>query len=56
MFVMFLDQLWVWLGLQREELREERGRGILYAVVLVAGVASVALAADMILNLSGRFG
>ena len=56
MFVMFLDQLWVWMGLQREELREERGRGILYAVVLLAGVASVVLATDLILNLSGRFG
>lgn len=56
MFVTFLDQLWVWMGLQQEELREERGRGLVYAVVLVAGVASVVLAADMILNLSGRFG
>lgn len=56
MLLMFLDRLWVWMGLRPEELREERGRGFLYAIVFVAGIASVILATDLLFNFSGRFG
>ncbi|MEM1410213.1 MAG: hypothetical protein AAGG79_05645 [Pseudomonadota bacterium] len=56
MFVTFLDQLWVRLGLQREELRQERGRGFIYAILIVTGAASVFLATDLLLNFTGRAG
>lgn len=56
MFVTFLDQLWVRMGLQREELRQERGRGLVYAVLILAAGGSVFLASDLILNFTGRGG
>lgn len=50
------DRIWIWLGVQSDELRQERGRWVAYAVVAVAASASIAMAADLVLNFSGRFG
>ncbi|NNU15935.1 hypothetical protein HK107_06310 [Parvularcula sp. ZS-1/3] len=55
MIVTFLDKLWIQAGLQREELRRERGRGVVYAILGVAVLGSTFLAADLVLNMSGRF-
>lgn len=56
MFVSIVDRIWVSLGVERKELRRERGRGLVYAMLFTSSFASVILATDLILNLSGRFG
>jgi hypothetical protein len=50
-----IDKIWIQLGLRRDELRRERGRGVLYMLVGICMVASTFLAADLALNVTGRF-
>lgn len=56
MLLTFLDQLWIRMGLQHEELQRERGRGVVYALLGVTVMGSAFLASDLVLNFSGRFG
>jgi hypothetical protein len=56
MLMNVLDHFWVALGVRREELRRERGRGALYAILLLSVTGSLFLGADLVLNVSGRFG
>ncbi len=56
MLTTVLDHLWVSVGLRREELRQERGRGAVYALILISMTGSLLLGADLVLNVSGRFG
>lgn len=56
MLLTMFDQLWIWLGVQRDELIRERGRWVAYAVIALASIGSTAIAADLVLNFSGRFG
>lgn len=56
MVLNWVDQLWVHLGLQREELRNLKGRGLAYGILFLTSTGSFVLATDMLLNLSGRFG
>ncbi|MEM6745993.1 MAG: hypothetical protein AAF608_01085 [Pseudomonadota bacterium] len=56
MLVSVVDQFWVSLGISKEELRQVSARGISYAVLSLTTLGSLALATDLILNLSGRFG
>lgn len=56
MMLSMIDRVWIQLGLKRSELRKERGRGVVYAILMLSSVASTVLAADLIVNFSGRFG
>ena len=56
MLLTVLDQVWIWLGLQREELQRARSRGFAYAVLAALLATSAFFASDLLLNVSGRFG
>ncbi|MEO1041300.1 MAG: hypothetical protein AAFX52_03330 [Pseudomonadota bacterium] len=56
MLVNVVDQFWVSMGISKDELNEVSARGFAYAVLALTTLGSLALAMDMILNLSGRFG
>ncbi|MCQ8185797.1 hypothetical protein [Parvularcula maris] len=51
-----IDKIWVQMGLRRDELRRERGRGALYMLLGLCLVTSTLLATDLALNVTGRFG
>jgi hypothetical protein len=51
-----IDKLWIQMGLRHDELRRERGRGVLYMLLGLCVVTSTLLAADLTLNVTGRFG
>lgn len=56
MLVNVVDQFWVSMGISKDELNEVGARGFAYGVLALTTFGSLALAMDMILNLSGRFG
>ena len=56
MLVSVVDRFWMSMGISKEELNEVGARGVAYAVLTFTSLGSLALAMDLILNLSGRFG